>query len=173
MSARLSHFRPRDENPISPWPDSSPPSYPEAVYVIGMRAVENRIEYYFVEQPDGTKKDGDAPLTIRVLKHTTIVLKLDPKWDWSFAADTAVVIGPVDHPEKGRYFNLKANSKGEVRFLAQYLDIGTGNADPYAIYLSVGQGVNKDGVDRRLLVRIDPDMLNPGDHDPPPPPPEH
>lgn len=168
MSAKLRHFRPRDENNVPGWPYPDPPPYPEAVYVLSLRVVDNRLEYYFIEQPDTPSFSDDTPLTIAVMKNTTVVLRLDPAWDWAFPEDNAIALGPQGHSSKGRYFGLTyVKTDGvcrEVRFIAQYLGISEGNVDPYSIYVTMGQS----NPAQRLLIRIDPMLRNPGDHPPPP-----
>jgi hypothetical protein len=96
-----------------------------------------------------------------------IVLRLDPSWQWGFRTKNAVMFGPMDYPETPRYFNLQNIVENgrcqEVRFNARYLNIKDNNRDVYAFYLEIDQKAG-DGTIMPLLVRIDPDVSNPGDH---------
>ncbi len=161
-------FRPKDEQPIPFWPlPDPPPSQEERVYVIDMEAVNGRLRYYFVERPPVPDPTGDAPLQIRVPQDCTIVFRLSQDWNWEFRHDDAVVLGPISYPEKPRYFNLTPTIVDgrcmEVRFNALYLGDTDTNSDLYALYINVDHDSN-DGTDAvPLLVRIDPDILNPGE----------
>lgn len=170
----LRSFNPREEHDIPAWPfPEPPPSGPERVYVLSMRTVDNRLEYYFSQRPDSPDPSADLPLTIRVPSDCVIVLRLNEAWDWQFREDAAVVLGPQQYSDRERYFNLQPTIIDgickEVSFVAKYLPIQGVNNDPYAVYLNVGQRSGSNNTVSQLLVRIDPDVRNPGDHDPPPP----
>ena len=168
-NARRMSFEVQSEQPIPPWPGPGPaPTLPERVYVIGMQTVEGRIEFYFVERPALPDPSGDGPLEIRVPEDCVIVLRLDPAWQWGFRTTNAVMFGPMDYQDVPRYFNLQPVVEDgrcqEVRFNARYLDIKEDNWDPYALYLEVDQKTSEDAAVVTLLIRIDPDVDNPGDH---------
>lgn len=168
-SGHLRHFDPQAEHPIPPWPGPGPaPVGPERVYVIGVRTIEGRIEFYFVERPDVPDPSRDGPLQIRVPEDCVIVLKLDAGLQWGFRSKNAVMLGPMSYPSVPRYFNLVHSSVDghcrEVRFNARYLDIKQSNADFYALYIVIDQKTGDGAVASPLLLRIDPDISNPGDH---------
>jgi len=138
-------------------------------YVIGMRTVNGNIQFYFVDRPQSPDPSNDGPLDTRVPSDCLIVLRLDSTWAWEFRHDNAVMLGPMDYPERPRYFNLVpeiVNGKcRKVQFNALYLDIGEqSNHDPYAFYVLLDQGLAEASAAQPLLVRIDPDTVNPGDH---------
>jgi hypothetical protein len=171
MSAQqsLSAFNPKDERDIPPWPSSEPvPATEERVYVLGMRTVAGRIEFYFVERPKSPDPSNDGPLQIRVPTDCVIVLRLDSSWKWEFRHQNAVTLGPMGYPDNPRYFNLESKIADglckEVRFNAIYLPISEANTDPYALYVQLEQENAKGVVEVPLLLRIDPDITNPGDH---------
>jgi hypothetical protein len=137
-----------------------------------MRTVEGRIEFYFVDRPPLPDPSDDGPLEIRIPEDCVIVLRLDPAWQWGFRNKNAVMFGPMDYPEVPRYFNLQNSSEGgrcqEVRFNAHRLDVTEANWDVYSLYIEIDQKTRNDAAIVPLLIRIDPDVKNPGD--PPHPP---
>jgi hypothetical protein len=167
MSDLIRPFAPKDEAPIPHWPlPVPPPSKEDRVYVIGMEATNRRLQYYFVERPPVPDPAGDGPLLIRVPNDCTIVLRLSPDWNWEFRHTDAVMLGPIKIPEKPRYFNLTPTIVDgrcmEVKFNALCLNEGDkGNRDPYALYINVDHDA-PDSLTVPLLVRIDPDIDNPG-----------
>jgi hypothetical protein len=160
-------FSPKDEQPIPFWPLSSPPpSQEDRLYVIDMEASNGRLRYFFSEQPAQPDPTGDGPLQIRILQDCTVILRLSANWNWEFRHDNAVVLGPMDYTEKPRYFNLQPTIVNgqclEVRFNALYLTDTDSNHDPYAIYVNIYNDEGLADGPVALLVRIDPDMTNPG-----------
>jgi hypothetical protein len=168
-SKRLSAFKPKDEHDIPPWPyPDPPPSHEERVYVLGLKVSGGQLAFYFVERPPLPDPTNDGPLQIRVPTDCVIVLRLDSAWNWQFVRENAVTLGSVDYPEKPRYFNLEPKIENgrcqEVRFNALFLDIGDDtNSDPYALYIQLEQ-LPQSAEAPPLIVRIDPDIENPGNH---------
>jgi hypothetical protein len=76
------------------------------------------------------------------------------------------MLGPTKIPERPRYFNLTPTIVDgrcmEVKFNALCLnECDKGNRDPYALYINVDHDAS-DSLTVPLLVRIDPDIDNPG-----------
>lgn len=166
-STAVKTFSPKDEQPIPFWPlPSPPPSYEDRVYVIDMEASHGRLRYFFSEQPAVPDPTGDGPLQIRIPQDCTVILRLSSNWNWEFRHDNAIVLGPMDYTEKPRYFNLQPTIVDgrclEVRFNALHLADADGNNDPYAIYVNIYHDDGLASGSAALLVRIDPDMTNPG-----------
>lgn len=163
-----SEFNPADEQPI-PNSQKSLPSKEERVYVLGMRSTNGFIQYYFVSRPELPDPSKDGPLEIRVPTDCTIILKLDSAWNWEFRHENAVMLGPTNYPEFARYFNLVPeivnNRCQKVQFSALYLNLGEKtNVDPYAFYVNLDQVMPDGSPAPQLVIRIDPDIQNPGDH---------
>lgn len=157
-------FDPTEERTIPPWPFPGPPPSTEVrVYVLGVQIVNGSFQFHFIERPQTPDPEADGPLDIRVPKDCTIVLRLDDALDWEYRHDNAVVLGPMNYPDNGRYFNLApviVNGRcREVQFNALFLKLDDyTNRDPYALYVNlIQQGVPQ-------MIRIDPDIINPGDH---------
>lgn len=172
-AAQVTTFSPKNEQPIPYWPlPSPPPSQEDRVYVIDMEAANGRLRYYFSERPPVPDPSEDAPLLIRVPRDCTIILRLSPDWNWEFRHDNAIMLGPMSYLEKPRYFNLTPKIVNdrcmEVTFNALLLaDAGdTTNHDPYAIYVNVDHEVSGSTDVVPLLLRIDPDIDNPGGRPP-------
>lgn len=160
-----------EERPIMPWPSTDPlPSYETRVYVLSMKTENGYMQYYFKDRPASPDPTGDGPLTIRVPQDCTIIIKLDDAWKWEFRHENAIMIGTVNYPDPARYFNLVQDIVDgrcmQVQFSAQYLDKDVVNDDPYLFYVNLDQ-IMPDGTPASTLaVRIDPDIMNPGDHPP-------
>ena len=167
-AANAREFNPSDEQPIPPWPSPQPPpSKGDRVYVLGMKPVDGIMQFYFVDRPQDPDPSKDGPLEIRVPKDCTIVLRLDGAWHWEFRHENAVMLGPMNYPEFARYFNLVPKVINdrcqEVRFNALYLTAGDNtNRDPYALYINLDQNMPDGSTAPQLVIRIDPDILNPG-----------
>jgi hypothetical protein len=163
-------FDPKEELPIPVWPlPSPPPSQEERLYIIGMQAENGRLRFVFVERPAHPDPSVDGPLEIRVPQDCTIILRLDDSWNWQFRHANAVMLGPMNYADRPRYFNLTPTIVNgrcmEIRFSALRLS-GIGdlpNQDRYALYLNIDQDMPANAVPLPLLVRIDPDIDNPGD----------
>lgn len=169
-STAVSRFSPKEEQPIPFWPlPSPPPSQEDRLYVIDMEASNGKFRYFFSEHPANPDPTGDGPLQLRIPKDCTIILRLSANWNWEFRHDNAIVLGPMGYAEKPRYFNLQPTIVEdrclEVRFNALYLTDGGDNLDPYAIYVNIYHDSGSTDGQVALLVRIDPDMDNPGDWD--------
>jgi len=169
MSKTGTSFNPYDEQPIPPWPKSGqPPSKEERIYVIGMQPINGIMQYYFKERPLYPDPSKDGPLEIRVPNDCVIVLMLDSAWKWEFRHDNAIMLGPMNYSDFPRYFNLVPNiTDGKcqsVQFNALYLPNGDyANRDPYAFYVNLDQQMPDGSPAPQLLVRIDPDIDNPGE----------
>ena len=161
-------FSPADEQPIPPWPSPQPPpSKEDRVYVVGMRPANGDIQYYFVERPELPDRSKDGPLEIRVPTDCKIILQLDSAWNWEFRHENAVMLGPMKYPEFPRYFNLVPeivnNRCQKVQFNALYLNVdGVVNRDPYCLYINLDQRMADGTPAQQLVIRIDPDIDNPG-----------
>jgi len=162
-------FYPADEKPIPAWPVPAPlPSRETRVYVLGMKPVNGKIQIYFVERPQLPDPSKDGPLEIRVPSDCVIVLKLDQAWAWEFRHDNAVMLGPSKYPEPQRYFNLVPEILDgkcqKVQFNALYFNGNDKtNSDPYALYVNLDQEMPDGSPAQQLMIRIDPDIMNPGD----------
>ena len=168
-AVRASAFDPIDEQPIPPWPSPQPPpSKEDRVYVLGMRPANGYMQYYFVERPQDPDPSKDGPLEIRIPTDCIIILKLDSTWNWEFRHENAVMLGAMKYPEPPRYFNLVPtivnNKCQQVQFNALYLNGGDyTNRDPYAFYINLDQLMPDGSPAPQLVIRIDPDIQNPGD----------
>lgn len=169
VSTRDYSFSPREEQSVPFWPTPSPPPSKEVrVYVVGMNVSKGRLSYCFVERPPFPDPSGDGPLEIQIPEDCTIVLRLSPDWNWEFRHFDAVMLGPMNYPEKPRYFNLVQKISNdrcmEVQFNALLLS-GTEdpeNCDPYALYINMDHEVAGIVNAVPLLLRIDPIMTNTG-----------
>jgi hypothetical protein len=170
-ATKVHEFNPADEQPIPPWPSPQrPPSKEERLYVLGMQSTSGNIQFYFMERPKDPDSSKDGPLEIRVPTDCVIILKLDSAWNWEFRHENAVMLGPMNYPETPRYFNLVAeiinNRCQKVQFNALYLKGGDySNRDPYALYINLDQEMPNGSPAPQLVIRIDPMIDNPGDHD--------
>lgn len=167
-STAVRAFNPKDEQVVPFWPlPVPPPSKEDRVYVIDMTAADRRLQYYFSERPALPDPTGDGPLQIRVPQDCTITLRLSANWNWEFRHENAVMLAPMDFPEQPRYFNLTPTIVDgrclEVRFSALLLASVDQNVDGYAIYVNVDHDGPQSDTPVQLLVRIDPDMSNPGE----------
>ena len=157
-------FNPSEERPIPTSVDHLPATKVRE-YVIGMQAVSGQLRFYFIDHPELPAPSNDGPLDIRIPSDCLIVLRLDSTLAWEFRHDNAVMLGPMNYPEVVRYCNLVpeiVNGRCQkVQFDARYLDVKQSNRDPYAFYVLIDQQLPGQS----LLVRIDPDMVNPGDWD--------
>lgn len=160
-------FNPSEERPIPTLPDP-PPTKEVREYVIGMQMVSGRIRFYFVNRPKAPDPSADGPLDIRVPSDCLIVLRLDNAFAWEFRHDNAIMFGPMNYPDFVRYCNLVpeiVNGRCQkVQFNARYLDVEEANRDPYAFYVLLDQQLSGAPLAEPLLVRIDPDIIDPGDH---------
>ena len=162
-------FGPGDQ-PIQSVPPNTPATSPVYNLTLSARKVPSPtdptkefVELYYSGDPQVMPEATDGLLDMRIPPGgCRIVLTLDPDIQWKFAQANEVMTLGQGMP-MANYPRLGYESNRKIWFDAIYLDKPVGTPpDPhhYSLFIDILQqnGTNP------IKIKIDPDILNPGDH---------